>query len=285
MNALALRVMPGLFVLIWSTGFVVARYGMPHAPPMTFLFVRFVLSVAVFLPFALMTRAPWPKDRRAWGHLCVSGVLMNVGYLGGVWAAIKLGAAAGTVALIVGIQPLLTAFWLSARGGQVRRQQWLGLLLGFGGLMLVVWPKVGIGELGVVNLSLAVAALLAITAATLYQKRFVVGADVRSSQVVQFLAASVVAAPLAWLEPSSIVWNAESIGAMAWSVLVLTFAGNSLLFMLVQRGEALKVATLIYLVPPCTAALGFLLFRETLSLPMVLGFALVLLSVWLTHRG
>ncbi|HEX3141628.1 MAG TPA: EamA family transporter, partial [Rhizobacter sp.] len=153
--------MPAVFVLIWSTGFIVARYGMPHAPPITFLSIRYALSILCFGVWILLSRAEWPTSRVQCLHLCASGVLMHAGYLGGVWAAVKTGMGAGTIALLVGLQPVLTAVWLSGMAGtRVSRQQWLGLLLGLGGLVLVVWGKLGAGELSAWNLSLAALALL-----------------------------------------------------------------------------------------------------------------------------
>src|SRR6188472_4486076 len=158
--------MPIVFVLIWSTGFIVARYGMPHAPPLKFLALRFALSVACFLVWAWLARAAWPKDRRQILHLAITGILMHAGYLGGVWAAVKSGMGAGLTALLVGLQPVLTAAWVSSRGGAVSWRQWTGLALGFGGLALVVWQKLGIGEIHGLNFLLALGALLSITAGT-----------------------------------------------------------------------------------------------------------------------
>jgi drug/metabolite transporter (DMT)-like permease len=281
-----LRATPATFVLIWSTGFVVARYGMPHAPPMTFLCWRYVLSIACFVVWARIAGATWPRDRNQRRHLAVSGVLMHAGYLGGVWAAVRYGAGAGTVALIVGLQPLLTAVWVSAtstREHRVGALQWVGLLLGLGGLALVVWRKLG-GELSALNLGLAIGALISITIGTLYQKRFVVAGDVRTANCIQLIGALVVSAPLAWLETGNVELHPELIGAMAWSVLVLTLGGSSLLLLLIQRGAATRVTSLMYLVPPCTAVLAALLFGEALTASMLLGLALTALGVWLVVR-
>ena len=160
-----IRAMPLVFVLIWSTGFIVARYGMPLAPPMKFLALRYAFSILCFLPWIMLAGVSWPRMREQWLHLSVTGVLMHGGYLGGVWAAVKAGMGSGLVALIVGLQPVLTAFWLSATGGHVTRRQWAGLALGFAGLVLVVSRKFDAGgEANVLNLSLAIFALLSITA-------------------------------------------------------------------------------------------------------------------------
>ena len=280
-----LRLMPALFVLIWSTGFVVARYGMPHAPPMVFLAWRYALSVLAFGVWIVITRATWPATRREWLHLGITGVLMHAGYLGGVWAAVRLGAGAGVVALVVGLQPVLTALWMSWSGAErIATRQWLGLALGLAGLVLVVWHKLGHGEVHGTSLVLAVFALASITAGTLYQKRFVVPCDVRTANTVQLLAAFVVTLPLAWFEPGRIELHAELIGAMAWSVFVLTLGGSSLLYLLLQRGAATSVTSLMYLVPPCTAMLAWWLFGEALTAGVVAGVMLTALGVWLVLR-
>ncbi len=286
-----LRAMPWVFVLIWSTGFIVARYGMPHAPPMKFLVVRYALSILCFLPWIWVVGVKWPASRAQWLHLSVTGVLMHAGYLGGVWAAVKAGMGSGLSALIVGIQPVLTAIWLSAMGGadgHVSRRQWVGLLLGFAGLVLVVSRKFGSGGAGDhadwVNLSFAVLALFSITAGTLYQKRHVRPCDVRSANTVQLIAALVVTLPLALLESESMRWNGELAGAMAWSVLGLTLGGSSLLYLLIQRGAAAQVTSLMYLVPPCTALIAWLLFAEPITVATVMGIALTALGVSLVVR-
>jgi drug/metabolite transporter (DMT)-like permease len=287
-----LRAMPWVFVLIWSTGFIVARYGMPHAPPMSFLAVRYALSILCFLPWIWVVGVKWPANRRQWLHLSVTGVLMHAGYLGGVWAAVKAGMGSGLAALIVGVQPVLTAIWLSSMGGaegRVTRRQWVGLLLGFAGLVLVVSRKFGTGGAGDhadwVNLSFAVAALFSITIGTLYQKRYVKACDVRSANTVQLIAALLVTLPLALLETESIRWNGELAGAMAWSVLGLTLGGSSLLYLLIQRGAAAKVTSLMYLVPPCTALIAWVLFREPINGFTVAGIALTALGVSLVVRS
>ena len=284
------RAMPWVFVVIWSTGFVVARFGMPHAPPLTFLSLRYALSVLCFGVWIALARAAWPKGRAQWGHLAVTGVLMQAGYLGGVWAAIKHGIAAGTVSLIVGLQPVLTALWVSfvasrrRHANTVTAGQWLGLLLGLAGLVLVVWRKLGVGEVNALNFGLSLLALLSITVGALYQKRHVAPCDVRTASCVQMLAALAVSLPFALIEHEPLVWHPQLIGALAWSVLVLTLGGSSLLFILLQRGAATRVTSLFYLVPPCTALMAWLLFGELLTPTVLAGMALAALGVWLAVR-
>ena len=285
---------PVVFVLIWSTGFIVARYGMPHAPPFSFLGVRYLLSIACFLPWIWLARVAWPQSRAQWLHLSVTGILMHAGYLGGVWAAVKLGMGSGLSSLIVGFQPVLTAIWLSysLRGSDqpgVTPRQWLGLTLGFVGLLMVVGRKLTLDSpmdhVTPANLMFAVAALLSITVGTLYQKRFVQACDVRSANTVQLMAALAVTWPLALAEPEAMRWNAELAGAMAWSVLGLTLGGSSLLYVLIQRGAAASVTSLMYLVPPTTALLAWLLFGETLTTATLVGTALTALGVSLVVRA
>ena len=278
----AIRAMPFVFVLVWSTGFIVARYGMPHAPPLTFLVTRYALSLLCFGLWIRWAKVEWPSGQAQRMHLAVAGVLMHAGYLGGVWAAVKAGIGAGTVALIVGLQPVLTAAWVSAARASPERlapRQWLGLFLGLGGLLLVVWAKLGVGELTFANLSLALLALASITAGTLYQKRHVRACDVRTASFVQLTAALAVTAPLAWLEAGSMEWHPELFAAMAWSVLVLTLGGSSLLYLLIQRGAATAVSSLMYLVPPCTALMAWWLFEEALTPTVLLGMALSVAGV------
>jgi drug/metabolite transporter (DMT)-like permease len=189
--------------------------------------------------------------------------------------------------LIVGLQPVLTALWLSrgtsAQGG-VTGRRWLGLLLGFAGLTLVVWGKLGVGEVTGANLAMAVVALFSITVGTLYQKRFVAPCDVRSASAVQMLAAFAVCLPLALLEAGSMVWHRDLVIAMAWSVGALTLGGSSLLYLLIQRGEATAVTSLLYLVPPCTALMAWALFGESFTPLMMLGMALTVAGVAIVVR-
>jgi drug/metabolite transporter (DMT)-like permease len=277
--------MPAVFVLIWSTGFVVARLGMPHAPPMKFLAWRYLFSIVCFLAWMLAARVKMPAGRIQVTHLAVTGMLMQAGYLGGVWSAVKLGMGAGLTALLVGLQPVLTAYWVSSRGGRVSARQWAGVALGFGGLALVVWDKLGVGEITVLNFALAVGALFSITIGTLYQKRFVAPCDVRSAHLVQMCAAFAVTLPLALLTPEAMHWNAELVTAMAWSVLVLTLGGSSLLYMLIQRGAATAVSSLMYLVPPCTALIAWLLFGEVITAATILGMGLAAVGVSFVVRS
>lgn len=282
------RATPVVFVLIWATGFIVARFGMPHAPPLSFLSVRYALSIVCFLTWIVWAKVAWPQSRRQFLHLSVTGILMHAGYLGGVWVAVKAGMGSGLSSLVVGFQPVLTAIWLaySLRGHDqpgISRRQWLGLLLGFVGLLMVVWRKLTLDtpldHVTPANMACALTALLSITVGTLYQKRYVKPCDVRTANTVQLLAALVVTLPLALMETEPMRWNNELAGAMAWSVLGLTLGGSSLLYMLIQRGAAASVTSLMYLVPPTTAMMAWLLFGETITVATLVGTALTALGV------
>jgi drug/metabolite transporter (DMT)-like permease len=283
--------MPVVFVLIWSTGFVVAKYGLPYAPPLTFLSLRYALSLLCFLVWSVLARVSWPRGRQQWLHLSVSGIFIHAGYLGGVWMAIKSGMGSGLASLMVGLQPMLTAVWVSAMAStevgeeKVTPRQWLGLALGLGGLVLVVARKFGsTQEVTVFTAAAITVALLSITVGTLYQKRFLQPADVRGANAVQIAAAFVVTLPLALFETETVRWTPQFMGALAWSVLVLTLGGSSLLYLLIQRGAATAVTSLLYLVPPCTALMAWLLFAEPITAITILGTAVTALGVSLVVR-
>lgn len=282
---------PASFVLIWSTGFIVARFGMPYAPPLKFLALRYGLSAACFLLWAVAARVRWPATRTQWLHLCVVGVLMQAMYLGGVWSAVKAGMGAGLIALIVGLQPVLTALWLSLQGARLSGRQWTGLALGLAGLLLVVWQKLGAGEIDGFTFACAVGALFAITIGTLYQKRFVQSCDVRTASFVQLAAAFALTLPLSLTEHESFQWwlpggqlNAALLGAIGWSVFGLTLGGSSLLYLMIQRGAATAVTSLFYLVPATTAILAWILFSEPLTAYVICGLMLSAVGVALAVK-
>lgn len=275
---------PAFFVFLWATGFVVARYGMPHAPPLGFLSLRFVLTCVVLLPVILVFGARWPDLRRTL-HLGVCGLLIQAGYLSGVWCAIKLGMPAGLSALIVNLQPVLTAFagpWL---GERVSPRQWLGLVLGFGGVVLVVAQKLTTLGLAPVTVWLCVMSLASITAGTLYQKRFVPNFDLRTGTVIQYAAALAVIWPLSLLiEDEPFRWNGELWFAVGWSVFALSIGAIFLMFGLIARGAATRVASLFYLVPPCTALMAWLLFGEPFGPVALAGMLTTAVGVALVQR-
>ena len=279
------RSAPLLFVLLWSTGFIGAKFGLPHAEPLTFLLIRYLLVISLMTLVALAMRAPWPRDARQWFHIGVSGLLVHGVYLGGVFIAISKGLPAGVASLVVGIQPLFTAVgagWLLNEA--VLARQWLGLVLGFVGVALVVSGKLGSG-FGLEALWPALAALAGITIGTLYQKRFCHSFDWRTGAIAQFLPTAVATAVVVALtENFRVVWVHEFIFALSWLVLVLSVGAISLLNMLIRRGSAVNLASLFYLVPPCTALIAWLLFDEKLAGMALAGMALAVWGVYLARK-
>jgi len=274
---------PALFVVLWSTGFIAAKYGIPYAPPLTFLLLRFALVAALMTVVALVTRATWPS-RRDVAHLAIAAALVHGAYLGGVWIAIKGGMAAGTSAMLVGLQPLLTVLlaraWL---GERVLPRQWIGLVLGLCGVFLVVRHKVSFtGDAS--GLVPSLVALAGISVGTLYQKRHCAHVDLRSGAVVQFTACTLLFVPLALaFEHEPIQWTGAFWFALLWSVIVLSVGAISLLYWLLRHGGAADVARLFYLVPPVTALMAFVLFGETLDAVALLGMVSIAAGVALAR--
>ena len=275
---------PALFIFIWATGYIVAKYAAPHAEPLTFLLLRYAGVVLLMLVLALVAKAPWPNRRDAL-HLAVAGIGIQAIYLGGVWVAIKQGMPAGVSALIVNVQPVLTAALGFLVHERVSARQWSGILLGLAGVALVVWHKLQFTALAWPTVWMCVGSLVGMTLGTLYQKRFVPRFDLRTGQVVQFVAAIVVTLPVAWLTESFTVhWNGPFVAAMLWSIVVLTGGGISLMFTMLRHGQATAVTSMMYLVPGVTALMAWLLFGETLAPTAILGMGVTLLGVYLVVR-
>jgi drug/metabolite transporter (DMT)-like permease len=279
------RLIPLLFVLLWSTGFLGAKFGLPHAAPLAFLLVRYLLVIALMTSLALALRAPWPHDGRQWFHIGISGLLVHALYLAGVFIAIGSGLPAGVTSLVVGMQPLLTATvagWLL--GEKTVPRQWLGLALGFVGVTLVLSNNLG-AAFGLDALWPALTALFGITAGTLYQKKFCPRFDWRTGSVAQFLPTAIVTGVIVFARDDlRIDWTGEFVFALGWLVLVLSIGAISLLNWLIRHGSAVNVASLFYLTPPTTALLAWLLFGETLTGLALLGMALAVWGVYLSRR-
>ena len=277
---------PFLFVFLWSTGFIGAKFGLPYAEPLSFLLVRYLIVIALMTVIALATRAPWPRERRQWLHIGVSGILVHAVYLGGVFVAIGHGLPAGVTALVVGMQPLLTALGAGGfLGERVSGRQWSGLALGFVGVALVVSGSFRGGEALGSMLTPALVALFGITAGTLYQKRFCARFDLRTGSVIQFVpTAAVTALAVAGFEDFRIEWTGSFAFALAWLVLVLSLGAISLLNLLIRSGSAVNVASLFYLTPPTTALIAWAVFGESLSLAAGAGMILAVGGVYLVGR-
>lgn len=274
------------FVLLWSTGFISAKFGLPHAEPLTFLWIRYLWVIILMLPVILLTRAPWPVDKRQWLHIGITGLLVHGLYLAGVFIAIAHGLPAGMTALIVGLQPVLTAFaaalWLHE---PVHRQQWLGLILGLLGVALVTSHKTGdITHISWSQLAPAIMALLGITFGTVYQKKKCPTFDLRTGVVLQFLPSLLLTALIAhFVETGRVEWVPEFIFSMFWLVFVLSFGAISLLNVLIRHGSAIHVARLFYLTPALTAFIAWIVFKEKLTGWGIIGMAVAALGVYLAR--
>lgn len=278
--------MPGLFVLLWSTGFIGAKLGTPYAPPFTFLLLRFLVVGATLLVVALALRSPWPA-REAIGRLAIVGLLIHGCYLGGVFLAISLNVPAGMAALMVSLQPLTTALIAGPYlGERLRGRQWLGLILGLAGVALVVADKLAWREGDVAGVLACVVALLGITAGTLYQKRHATGMNLVTGSFVQFAAAGLAMVPLVLIfEGQPVAWTGDFVFALLWLSFVLSIGAITLLHLLIRRGAAAKVASLFYLTPAVTAVIAWMLFGETLSPLAIGGMLTAIFGVALVARG
>lgn len=290
-NASAARAaIPGLFVLIWATGFIAARFVAPHAEPLTFVAVRVVAVSLVLAGIAATLGARWPRGPAEWRDAMVAGLLMQGLYVIGVFWSIKNGLPAGIAALVGSLQPLLTA--MLARPllrERVSSRRWSGIGLGFSGAILVLAPKIGVaGEAGIPVLPLAacLGAMVAMTLGTLWQKSHAADVDLLSNATVQFVGASLLAVPVALLfgdgrfDASLPLW-----AGLAWSVLVNSVAGILLLLVLIRRGAVAGVASLFFLVPPVSAAMAYGLYGEALNVVQMAGMAVAAAGVAIASRG
>jgi drug/metabolite transporter (DMT)-like permease len=274
-----------VFILIWSTGFIIARYGMPYSEPMTFLAIRFGAVVLCMIPIVLWLKAAWPRGRQIL-HIAIAGALFQFGYLGGVWAAVKLGMPAGLAALIIGLQPILTGLLASFVSERVTPRQWIGLILGLTGVALVLITNIRLEGLSLTSILLAFAGMFAITSGTLYQKRFCPEFDLRTGSVIQFSISTLLCVIMMLLfETREIQWTTPMIGAMLWGVLAISIGAMSLWFILLRRGDATKVSSMMYLVPPSTAIMAWLLFDEPLTPTVLVGIFITMLGVLIINQS
>jgi drug/metabolite transporter (DMT)-like permease len=276
---------PALFVVLWSTGFIGAKLGLPYAEPMTFLVVRFFIATLLIAAVALVTAAPWPSSLSEVRHNAVAGALMHGVSLGGMFASMSMGVDAGVAAVIGGLQPLLVAVAAGpVLGERVSRLQWFGLGLGVLGVALVVQNKLGLGSGTPAGYGLSVVALIGLTAGPIYQKKYCAATDLRTGNVIQFGAAAALLLPMALLlESMRIEWTGQFVFAMAWLCVVLSLGAVSLLYLIIRHGAASRVASMFYLVPPVTAVMAYFLFDETLSELALLGMAIAVVGVALVN--
>ncbi|KQY15292.1 DMT family transporter [Rhizobium sp. Root482] len=285
------RLAPAIFVLLWSTGWVIAKYAGIHADPLTFLVLRYLLAAALFVGFCLVTGAAWPKTWASAGHAMVSGMFLHGLYLGAVWWAIGQGVPAAISGIIAGLQPLMTAAVAPVLIGEnLSGQQKLGIVLGFLGIGLAVVPKMLVIDTGTTPIALLpvvinILGMAAVTYGTIYQKRHLQDGDIRSTAALQYIGALIVTLPAAFfLEEMRVEWNVQLFAALAWAVLGLSMGAIALLLYLIRRGQVSRAASLIYLVPPLAAFQAWLFFDEALTLPMIIGTVIAVTGVYLTNR-
>ena len=285
--SLIASIAPGLFVVLWSTGFIGAKLGLPYAEPFTFLAIRFTLVSLILGLVAWAVRVPWPDGFKEGAHIMVVGLMVHGVYLGGVFAGIKLGVSAGDSALIVGMQPILTAIFIGPMLAEsVAPRQWLGFLLGTTGVILVSLRYVGTFDSSFEGVLLCVLAVIAMSMGTLYQKRYCSDMNLLSGSFLQFLAATAMMWTLSFLlETQEVQWVGEFIFALTWLVVVLSLGAMTVLWLLVRANAATQVASLFFLVPPVTALVAWPLFGETLEIKSVIGMGLVVCGVLLVRNN
>ena len=279
---------PALFVVLWATGFVVARLSADHVEPLTFLSIRFPIAGVLFLGIALYQSAPWPNMKHAM-HAGIAGALLHGGYLGAIYWAVAHGMPAGVSALIVGLQPLMTAFLAAAiLGEKISARHWLGLAVGILGVGLVVWPKLEMANVaGITPLTtaLCIFGALSVSLGTVYQKRFATGLHLASGGTWQYVgASSVVLVGAALSENFGFDSSFEAWFALGWSVIVLSLAAITLLMLLIRHGDVSRVSGLIYLVPAVAALATYVVFGETLVPIQILGMAVCAGAVFIVTR-
>lgn len=276
------RIAPAIFVLLWSTGFIGSKLGAPYAEPMVFLTIRFVAVLPFLALIAWSAKTKWPREISQILHCVVIGALVHGVYLGGVFWAIKQGMPAGASAIVVGLQPVLSAVTAAVLlGERIVPKHWLGLLIGGAGLILVLGPKLNIDGSGINGLTILAAflAVLAISVGTVYQKRFVPSTDLLAATIWQYVGAIAVTLPLSFYESWTVVWSGQFIFALGWLVFVLSIGAILLLMFLIRQGAVSQVASLFYLVPVATAIESYFLFGEKLTLIQIAGMGLVVGAV------
>ncbi|GHB28890.1 peptide ABC transporter ATP-binding protein [Pseudovibrio japonicus] len=276
------KLIPVVFVLLWSTGFIGARLGAPYSEPFTLLSLRFLLVLPLMAIVVWLSGKSFAMTHQQIGHAVVTGILLHGGYLAGVFWAIDNGMPAGVTSVITGLQPLITgtlAFFLLKE--DVTARQWIGLAAGFVGIVLVILPKMGTGiaQIPLWTVPAALGATLAIAFGTIWQKRQPMNTDLVVGTFYQYFGAALVMLPLSFTEGWVLVWSGELIFALAWLVIVLSVGANLLLMYLLKHKAASTTATLFYLTPVSTAILSYFLFGETLDVIQLLGMAIVVVAI------
>ena len=269
------------FVIVWGSGYLASKIGMQYAAPFTFLTLRFGFGITCMLPIVLIARPLWPATRAELGHVIAAGLLMHAMNLGGSHYTQYLGVSAGITAVLLSVQPLLTAL-IAARwmGERLSGRQWLGVALGLAGVVIVVWHKIDVREMTLGSLLAVTISLVGVTAGTLYQRIFCPLVDLRVSALVQFIACVLTFAPLAWLiDGFRVNWAWPMFGAIVFLVVGASILAVNALHMLMRHGEATRVTSLVYLTPIFAVVLEFALFHVVPSALSVAGIAVTCLGV------
>ncbi len=274
-----------LFIFFWASGFVAAKYGLPYAEPFTLMAARYIVASAIMVPACFLLKARWPRSTTEAIHILIAGFGIQAVYLSGVYYGLSLGVSTGVTALVVGLQPLLTGvlagFVLSEK---ISRENWIGLILGFIGLGLIVWDRVASPTDTLWGLGALILGLLGITLGTLYQKKFCGSFDIRVA--LQTVSSCVVMITMAMgFETMQIDWTADFVFAVLWSAIGLSVIASCLYYWLIQRGAAARVTSLIYLSPPTTAIMGWAMFGEIMSWVAIGGMAVAMAGVAMAVRN
>ena len=277
------------FVIVWGSGFLATKVGLQYAAPFTFLCLRFGFGVLCLLPLVALVRPYWPQSRAELGHVLIAGLLMHAVNLGGSHYAQYLGMSAGITALVLSIQPLLTAL-IAARwlGEGLRRRQWIGIALGLGGVALVVWHKIDVRAIGAGSLLAVGVSVLGITSGTLYQRRYCPSVDLRSAALLQFGVTVLFLAPLAWLvEGAQVRWAWPVLWSVVFLVVFASILAVNALHTLMRRGQATRVTSLLYLTPIVAVVLEYFMFGVVPSALTAIGIVVTCVGVALvfSRRG
>jgi drug/metabolite transporter (DMT)-like permease len=280
------RAAPFIFLTFWSGGYSFAKLGLAHVEPMTLLALRYGLAVVALLPLLLIRKPRWPASARHWGAIALTGFLIQCVYFGLAYLAMKRGMNAGTTAIIMALQPILVALFLSLTTGQRSgRFLWLGLGLGFAGVVLVILSEGSLGPSPWVAVLLALAALGGITTATLFEKWHGMKTDPVVGGVVQYVVGFAVLLPTAYFTETMVIdWQPEFIIAIAYLVIANSIISIGLYIALLQRGDATRISSLFYLVPPLAMVFAWALLREAVTPLAGAGFALSALGVYIVSR-
>lgn len=282
----ALALTPAVFVLLWSSGYIVAKLTIEYAEPFTILLMRFAIVSLLFAAVAIAMRVPWPTRRRDYAHHAFVGVLLQTVYLGGIYASFKFGISAGVSALVMALQPIVTAIAVGPLFGEpVTFRQWVGLVLGFAGVALVLGDKVTFDFDGWAGIALSLMALAGITVATLYQKHYGGTTDLRTSQAIQYGAAALATVPVvAFAGVGEVDWSLPFLLGMAWIILPLSAGSYTLFLWMIRRNAATRLTSYLYLVPPVTAVVAWMMFGETMGWIALAGMLTTVAGVALVVR-